>query len=107
MEQRREDPAPTLDDLTAALEHLRHDAGLPSYGEITRRVIELRATRGDRDRDVAPGRTTIYDAFAPRRRRLDPQLIADIVEVLGCDRDEAERWRRMCVAAHPSSSRWA
>lgn len=90
---------PTLDDVTADLEGLRRDAGLPSYSELTRRVAAFRKHRGDRSSEASPGRTTVYDAFTAGRRRLDPVLVSDLVRVLGGDEKTAVEWGRRCAQA--------
>lgn len=81
----------SLDEFTAQLRTLRTWAGNPSYAEITRRIDRLRAARGQ------PGgvsRITVYDCFRTGRRRLDIDLVTDIVHALGGTDHDTRRWRR-------------
>ncbi|PWD51161.1 hypothetical protein C8046_11400 [Serinibacter arcticus] len=73
----------TLDDLVRVLQSLRTDAGEPSFATIATAVTRLRADRRPAVPAARPGRVTIYDAFRTGRRRLDPELLLDIVAVLG------------------------
>ncbi|PZF81994.1 ATP-binding protein [Jiangella anatolica] len=83
----------TLDDLAAGLARLRVWAGSPSFSEITRRVAAHRVARGVRGGAAQPGRVTVYDAFQPGRRRVDAELVGDIVAALGLSESEALTWR--------------
>lgn len=47
-----------------------------------------------------PGRVTVYDCFRDGRRRIDAELVQDIVRALGGDDDELVRWRGWCAAVH-------
>lgn len=82
-----QDPARvrTLDDLVHALRRLRAGADDPSYSEIVRRIAEMRARRGIPASECTPGRITVYDCFRTGRRRLDAELLADVVQALGAD----------------------
>lgn len=80
----------TLDELCIDLGRLRAEAGTPSYAEIARRIGVLRG--GDE-----PAKVTVYDNFRPGRRRIDPDLLHDIVRALGTEADEAEQWRRLAL----------
>lgn len=71
-----------LDDLARALLELRSRAGNLSYADIARRVSVLRCARGDRHSARHPGKVTVYDCFRLGRKRLDIDLVADIVTVL-------------------------
>lgn len=42
-------------------------------------------------------RSTVYDAFQPGRRRLNPGLVREIVLALGLDSAQADAWRERCV----------
>jgi tetratricopeptide (TPR) repeat protein len=103
---RPEDPVPepalarpeSFDALAVRLRDLRNRTGSPSFTEITRRVGEMRAGRGDHPRERTPGRMTVYDCFRPGRRRIDVALVLDIVHVLGADEGETARWREWCAA---------
>ncbi len=88
--------ARTLDDLSERLTELRLQVGSPSYSEIARRVGEVRVRRGVRT--IPPGRVTVYDVFRTGRSRMDIELVADIVTVLGRAED-VPAWRRAHAAA--------
>lgn len=75
----------TLDDLSLALRTLRAGAGAPSYSEIVRRVAAVRARRGVPAPERTPGRITVYDCFRTGRRRMDAELLSDVVRALGAD----------------------
>ncbi|MBY8884910.1 hypothetical protein K7472_08615 [Streptomyces sp. PTM05] len=78
-------PARTLDELVERLRLLRSDAGDPSYSEIVRRIADIRARRGLPGAERVPGRITVYDCFRTGRRRMDAELLADVVRALGAD----------------------
>lgn len=82
----------SLDDLIGQLRALRAHAGNPSFAEIVRRIATRRRARGRPESERRPGRVTVYECFQPGRRRLDVELLADIVEALGGP--DAEPWRR-------------
>ena len=84
------------DELTAALRDLRSERGLPSFNELVLRITEVRVARGVPREAARPGRTTVYDAFRPGRRRIDPRLVGDIVRALGEDQETAQTWERRC-----------
>lgn len=86
----------TLDDLALGLQDLRTAAGHPSYAEIARRITERRRERGLPDGEVPLARTTVYDAFRTGRRRIDEDLVVEIVRALGADEDEARLWAAGC-----------
>ncbi|MBA4085044.1 MAG: ECF transporter S component [Kytococcus sp.] len=81
-----------LDALAADLRELRHHAGNPSYAEIALRIDRVRGERGIPAGSARPGRTTVYDAFRSGRRRLDVNLLRDIVRALGGTEDDVEAW---------------
>ena len=86
----------TFDELSARLGLLREWAGNPSYATIRRRIAAARAARGLPKSEQEPGRTTVYDCFQPGRRRLDVELVADIVRVLLGDEARVGQWRQAC-----------
>lgn len=90
--------AVSLDDLITVLGELRDWGGRPSFAEIARRVGMVRRGRNDNDR---PGRTTIYDCFRTGRRRLDEQLILDIVRALGVTGGDLDIWQRTLHGLRP------
>ena len=91
-------PEPTtLDELAERLRRRRAEAGSPSFSELARRVATVRAGRGVHPSTRSPGRITVYDCFRAGRRRVDTELVLDIVRSLGADDAEAAAWRRWCV----------
>lgn len=94
-----------MDRLVAELQLLRLNAGDVSYTQISDRVRDLRQSRGETRSTAFVGRTTIYDAFQPGRHRINPDLIADIVTVLGEDAEGAARWREYCIRARADETR--
>lgn len=89
----------TLDDLARDLRTLREEAGSPSYADIALGVARVRQARGIPEAEARPGRTTVYDVFRDGRRRIDVDLVVDIVRALGADDDQAARWAASCRAA--------
>ncbi|TIC86283.1 ECF transporter S component [Nocardioides sp. GY 10113] len=88
-----------LDEIARGLQRLRVAAGSPSYAEIVRLIAEDRKRRSGVEVGVAPGRTTVYDAFRLGRRRVDAALVGEIVRALGGDDAEVAAWRQRCVLA--------
>ncbi|GAA1954220.1 helix-turn-helix domain-containing protein [Microbacterium aquimaris] len=93
----------SLDDLVSDLQRLRLESGDISYSQIAERVRSLREERGDPPAAAFVGRSTIYDAFRPGRRRMNPSLVADIAAVLGEDADAVDAWREACIRARYSA----
>lgn len=89
----------TLDDVALGLRRLRTTAGSPSYARIAERVVESRRVRGVPEADCHVGRVTVYDCFRDGRRRLDADLVAEIVQALGADDATADHWRQRSSAA--------
>ena len=87
-----------LDALVRELHTLRDSAGQPSFGDIAIGVSRVRRERGLAPEGARVGRTTVYDAFRVGRRRLDAELVADIVRALGGTPADAERMSRRCLA---------
>jgi tetratricopeptide (TPR) repeat protein len=88
--------AGTFDEFSARLRLVREWAGNPSYAAIRRRIAAARAARGLPKSEQEPGRTTVYECFQPGRRRLDVELVADIVRVLLGDETRIGQWRQAC-----------
>ncbi len=84
------------DELTERLRALRAWAGGPSYAAITRRIAAARAARNVPSVDRTPGRVTVYSCFQPGRRRLDAELVVDVVGALGVAEADAIAWRQAC-----------
>lgn len=90
--------------IAESLQALRRNAGEVTYAEIAARIARLRAERsGEPEFEVS--RSTVYDAFRPGRRRLNAELVVDIVLSLGVSADEAEKWRQRCLTTRPASPR--
>ncbi|WZH35329.1 MAG: hypothetical protein PIR02_11120 [Microbacterium enclense] len=82
----------SLDRIARDLLAFKDSRGPVSYGELARRVGELRIARGVPASAAYPARTTVYDVFRPGRTRMDPTLVRDIVLALEADAAEADRW---------------
>lgn len=82
----------SLDRIARDLVALKEARGPVSYGELARRVGEVRIARGVAATAAYPARTTVYDVFRPGRTRMDPALVHDIVRALGADDTEADAW---------------
>lgn len=89
----------SLDDVAAGLRALRAAAGSPSYARLADRVVAGRRDRGLSEAESHVGRVTVYDCFRAGRRRVDADLVAEIVLALGNDAVTADRWRRHARAA--------
>ncbi len=90
----RPDP---LGALVRDLQQLRLDAGAVSYGEIAQRIVARRMSEGASEAASRVARSTVYDAFQPGRRRLNPGLVREIVLALGLDAAQADEWHERCV----------
>ncbi|WP_206739352.1 hypothetical protein [Streptomyces sp. L2] len=97
----------STDELADLLRTLRAWAGNPSYAELVRRISALRAARGVPAAECAPGRVTVYDCFRTGRRRIDMDLVLDIVTALGAPAPELGRWRRALRGLLCRSDGWA
>lgn len=86
--------AASIDDLTGVLRELRVWAGNPSYATLAQRVTQARLARGVPRSEAVPGRVTVYDCFREGRRRLDTDLVLDLVTALGASPDDRVRWRQ-------------
>lgn len=95
----------TLDDLALELRTLREAAGSPSYADIARGVARVRQARGVPEVEARPGRTTVYDVFRDGRRRVDAELVVDIVRALGAEEEQVARWAAACRAARTPGPR--
>ena len=99
----RDVPGP--DDLTGfdriaeELRTLRNQAGQPSFSDLVRDVGRVREARGVAPELARPARSTVYDLFRLGRRRMDAELVGDVVQALGVDEPGAELWRTRCHLA--------
>ncbi|MBM7515880.1 tetratricopeptide repeat protein [Nocardioides nitrophenolicus] len=89
----------TLDDVAAGLRELRAAAGSPSYARVAERIVDARRDRGLPEAECHVGRVTVYDCFRAGRRRIDADLVAEIVRALGADGATAGHWRERSSAA--------
>lgn len=80
----------TLRDLLTRLHELKAWAGV-SEREAHRRVRQDRTRRGVPE---IPAFNTVHRCFHHDRRRIDPDLLSDIVRALTGDEAEVARWRR-------------
>lgn len=91
----------TLATIAERLAALRLHAGQPSFAELTRRIATVRAVRGLPEVEQRPARATVYDCFRTDRRRLDIDLVTDIVRALGVSEAESHQWAAACrIAQH-------
>ena len=96
-DDKRPDGAAPHTRVADALQAFRFEAGGPSYAEIATRVSRMRADRSDAVSAHGVARSTVYDVFRPDRKRLDADLVADIILALGRTELEAAHWRRRCA----------
>ncbi len=94
----------TLDELALALRELRADAGDPSYAEIARRVVLARRAAGQTEAEARLARTTVYDVFRFGRRRVDTELVLQIVRALGVDDEGVGWWALACREARQGTA---
>lgn len=109
-ESSSEAPRESFDEIARDLQRLRDAAGQVSYAELVRRITALRMQRGVPAAAAVPARSTVYNAFATGRTRMDEGLLRDIVLSLGASAEDAERWvvrvraaRRSRVVETPGS----
>lgn len=98
-EKIRNVPIEAFDSIARDLQELRIEAGDVPYAEIVRRIGKLRELSGTVATAARPARTTVYDAFRMGRARINAKLVGEIVQALGCSREEAQAWERRCVQA--------
>lgn len=72
------------------LQELRSRADEISFGEITRRVTEIRLARGANPAAATVPRSTIYSMFKLGRTRIDPKLLREVALALEATPAEAE-----------------
>lgn len=93
-----------FDALARDLERLRLESGGVSYAEIAARIVGRRLAVGMSPAAAQIARSTVYDVFRLGRRRVNPDLVREIVAALGVDEAEARRWRQRCVEARAGQS---
>jgi tetratricopeptide (TPR) repeat protein len=85
--------ANTLDQLIERLQLLKAWAGNPSYEHLKNRINQARTAAGWPDSELA-GKTTIVDCFRLGRRRLNTDLVLDVVQALHPDVGYVTQWRQ-------------
>ncbi|WP_167050703.1 hypothetical protein [Salinibacterium sp. ZJ77] len=98
-EQSRVDEPPAA-ALVRDLHALRIAAGTPSFTDLADAVSQTRAARGMLPAAARVARSSVYDLFRPDRKRVNPELVADVVRALGHAGDTAEQWRSRAAAAN-------
>lgn len=93
----------TMDEFSQELSILRRDAGAPSYAEIAARIARQRRDQGISPERARIARSTVYDVFRPGRKRLDVQLIREILVALGLEVAAVEAWTELARAAQPTA----
>lgn len=84
-----------METFTDRLRVLRAWAGNPSFTEIACRIARSRKARGVPAAERQPARITVYDCFRVGRRRLDIELVVEIVSALGVDEAGTQVWRQV------------
>lgn len=82
-----------LDELVDDLQQLRARAGDPSYAEIALRIALRRQSQGIRPAAARIARSSVHAMFTRGRRRLNADLLAEIVFALTDDEAAAAQWR--------------
>lgn len=93
-----------FDALARDLERLRIASGGVSYAEIAARIVGRRLAAGASPAAARIARSTVYDVFRLGRRRVNPNLVLEIVAALGVDEAEARDWRQRCIEARARQS---
>lgn len=88
----------SYDDFAKALHNLRIEAGAPSYAELADRITQRRIERGIAPAAARVARSSVYDVFRQGRKRVNLELVEDIVRALNRDESEVEHWRERAVA---------
>lgn len=91
--------ASTLDEVAMGLARMRLDAGAVSFSELATRIQSRRESLGLDPVAARIPRSTVYDAFLTGRRRIDPDLVAEIALALGADKSTAAGWRDASIEA--------
>lgn len=92
-----------LDLLVADLQRLRNESGQTSFGDIAVRIAHRREAAGMSPAAARVPRSSVHAMFLPGRRRMNPQLLEEIVLALGKDEATAEAWRlRLLTALEPA-----
>lgn len=89
----------SFNELAESLQQLRFDAGEVSYTDLATRISTNREKAGLTPEAARVARSSVYDVFRPDRKRVNTELVAEIVKALGASDEEAEQWRQRAVAA--------
>lgn len=106
MTESAEEPAP-FDAIAGDLRALRLQAGAPSFVRLQETITAQRVERGMDEHTARVPRTTVYDAFRDGRKRVDPQLVGEIVRALGATEEEVDAWVDRCEEARTQVRRAA
>ena len=87
------------DSVLIELNQLRIRAGEPSYGELTRRLIQQRVAAGLDPHAAHISKSSVHDAFRVGRTRINVALTRELVQVLDADPALVDRW----LAEDPSA----
>ncbi|MHA6693746.1 hypothetical protein [Homoserinimonas sp. A520] len=89
----------SFDELARDLQRMRLEAGAVSYTELATRITQLRESQGMSEAAAKVARSSVYDVFRPGRKRVNAELVGEIVLALGRGEDEATAWRLRTAAA--------
>lgn len=87
----------SLDQIAMGLQRLRDKAGTVSYGEIAIRIAKRREAAGMNPAAARVARSSVHAMFSPGRRRMNPDLVAEIALALGENETAAAGWRDRCI----------
>lgn len=93
-----------LDAIVLDLQQLRLQAGQPSFAEIALRISRLRELDGMSPAASHIARSSVHSMFAMGRRRMNAELLSEIVLALGEDQATASEWRNRCLRAQSDPS---
>lgn len=88
----------SYDDFANALQRFRIEAGAPSYTELAQRITRNREARGFSPAAARVARSSVYDVFRLGRKRVNGELVEEIVRALTGDERDVERWRQRALA---------
>lgn len=94
----KESSGESYDDFAHALQQLRREAGAPSYTELAERITQNRASRGLAPAAARVARSSVYDVFRLGRKRVNLELVEEIVRALNQEEQAVERWRLRALA---------
>ncbi|SHG13072.1 energy-coupling factor transport system substrate-specific component [Jatrophihabitans endophyticus] len=88
-----------VDLLVMELQRLRAAAGSPSYAEIAQRVARRRRADGASEAAARVSKTTVYSVFQTGRRRLNVDLVEEMLLTLGADHAVIASWKERYAEA--------